>query len=496
MTQERDTISRNAGFAFAIKMIGAVCTAALTLVLVRVLGSDGFGVFALAMSIGGLVFLPADLGIAQSAARFVAESISDRRAIAAVVSDAVRVKLLATGVVSLALAVAAGPIADAYGEPDLAWPLRILALSLFAESFMLLYNALFQALGKISTYLRVVTVESVSEASLTIAIVLLGGGAAGAMAGRAAAYGFAAGYGLVVVTRTLGRGVSLRRDAGGGHTRRIFGYGSALLIIDGAVTLFNRLDAILIGAIVSVTAVGEFEAPILLAGFLGYVGQAISSAVAPRMARSNGERPDLPSLERALGLVILLQGVFVAPLLVWAQPIQELVLGAGYEESVDVLRALAPFAFLVGVSPMVSLSVNYLGEARKRIPIAIGAVLINVAIDVALLPEIGIVAAAIATVVAYSFYVAGHLWLLRGTVGLSLRPVAVGFARATAAAAAMSAVLFAFGTDDVALPLLILGAPLSIAAYLAALLLLRAVTPADLRGGVVRVRALVRPGVS
>jgi hypothetical protein len=106
------------------------------------------------------------------------------------------------------------------------------------------------------------------------------------------------------------------------------------------------------------------------------------------------------------------------------------------------------------------------------------------------------VAAAIATVVAYSFYVAGHLWLLRGTVGLSLRPVAAGFARATAAAAAMSALLLAFGTDDVALPLLILGAPLGVATYVVALLLVRAVTPAELRGGLVRVRALVRPGVS
>jgi O-antigen/teichoic acid export membrane protein len=496
LTQERDTISRNAGFAFAIKMVGAVCTAALTIVLVRVLGPSEYGVFALAMSIGGLVFLPADLGIAQSAARFVAESISDRRAIAALISDAVRVKLLAAGLVSLALVALAGPIADGYGEPDLVWPLRILALSLFAESFLLLYNALFQALGKISIYLRVVTLESTSEASLSIAIVLLGGGAAGAMAGRAAAYAFAAGYGLVLVGRTIGRRVSIGRGAGGGHVRRIFGYGSALLVVDGAITLFSRLDALLIGAIVSVTAVGRFEAPLQLAGFLGYIGQSIGAGVAPRMARSEHERPDLPALERGLAVVILLQGVFVAPLLVWAEPIQSLVLGPGYEDSADVLRALAPFAFLVGVSPMVSLSVNYLGQARRRIPIAVGAVVINVAIDLALLSQIGIVAAAIGTDVAYSFYVVAHLWLLRRMVGLSMRPIVAGFARATVAAAAMSAVLLALGTGDVALPVLLLGAPVGVATYVVALLLVRAITPAELRGAAGRVRALVRPGVS
>lgn len=495
MTQERDSISRNAGFALAVKMTGAVFTAALTLVLVRVLGPAQYGVFALAMSIGGLVFLPSDLGIAQAAARYVAERHGDRGAVAAIISDAVRLKLLAGGVISLALVALAGPIADAYGTPDLAWPLRILAVSLFAESFVLLWNALFQAFGRISVYLRVVVLESASEATLSIAIVLLGGGAAGAMVGRTAAYLFAAGYGLMLVGRTVGARVSARRSAGGGHVKRIAGYGSALLIIDGAVTLFSRLDAILIGAFLSVAAVGKFEAPIQLAGLLGYVGQSVSSGVAPRMARTATGEPDVPALERGLVIVLLIQGLFLAPLLVWAEPIVSLVLGPDYEESADVLRALAPYAFLVGVSPMLSLSVNYLGEAKRRIPIAIAALAINVAIDIALLTNLGIVAAAIGTDIGYTFYVVAHLLVVKRLVGLSLRPVAVNLVRALLAAAVMSAVLFAIGTGDVALPLLILGAPAGAAAYLAALLALRAISPADVRHGAARLRAIARPGV-
>jgi len=490
VTVERDSISRNAGFTFAVKMVGAVFTATLAIFLPRALGVEEYGVFMLAMGIGGLVFLPADLGIAQSVARFVAESLSDRPAIMALVSDAVRVKLLATGLVSLVLAALAEPIAGGYGEPDLVWPLRIVAISIFFESFLLLYNAVFQALGRVAHYLRVVTLESASEVSLTIPIVLLGGGAAGAVAGRAAAYAFAAGYGFVVIGRTIGRRVSVRRDSGNGNLRRIMAYGSALLIIDGAFTLFSRLDAILIGAIVSVPAVGLFEAPLQLMIFLGFVGQSISAGVAPRMARTEEARPDLPSLERGLWIMLLLQGVFVAPLLVWAEPIVNLLWGADYADSADVLRALAPYAFLIGISPMLALSVNYLGEARRRIPFAIGAVLINVAIDLALLPEIGIVAAAIGTNVAYGSYVAAHFWILRREVGLSLRPVATGLTCALVATAAMSIVLLALGTGDVALPILILGAPLGIGAYVATLLVVGAVSASELRAGWDRLRAM------
>jgi O-antigen/teichoic acid export membrane protein len=490
VTVQRDSISRNAGSTFVVKMVGAVFTATLAIFLPRALGPEEYGVFMLAMGIGGLVFLPADLGIAQSAARFVAESVSDRPAVRALISDAVRLKLVATALVSLALAALAGPIASGYDTPELTWPLRILAISIFFESFLLLYNALFQALGRVGEYIRVVMLESASEVSLTIAIVLLGGGAAGAMAGRAAAYAFAAGYGFVVIGRTIGRRVSVSRKAGGGNLRRIMGYGSALLVIDGAFTLFSRLDAILIGAIVSVTAVGFFEAPIQLMVFLGFVGQSIGAGVAPRMARSEGQRPELPALERGLWIMLLFQGVFVAPLLVWAEPIVDLLWGSSYSEAADVMRALAPYAFLVGISPMLALSVNYLGEARRRIPFAIGAVLINVAIDVVLLPEIGIVAAAIGTGVAYSFYVGAHLWILRSLVGMSLRPVATGFAYALLATGAMSLVLLALGTGEVALPLLILGAPLGIGVYAATLVLLRAVTPAELGDVVRRARAI------
>ena len=486
MTAERDSISRNVGFAFAVKMVGAVCSGALLIFLTRYLSLEEYGVFVLAMSVGALVALPSDLGIAQSAARYAAEAIGDKRLIAAIVSDAVRVKLLASTVVSLALIALAGPIASAYGTPELEWPLRIVALSIFCETFLLLYNALFQALGRISAYLRVVTLESLSEVSLSVSIVLLGGGAAGALAGRAAAYAVAAGYGVFVISRTLRERLPLRRSSG--NARRILGYGSALLIIDGAFTLFSRIDALLIGAILSVEAVALFEVPIMLVGFLAFVGQSVASGVAPRMARTADGEPDLVALQRGLAIMVAFQGVFLAPLIVWAGPILDLLVGAKYADSAEVLRALAPFAFLVGVSPMLALSVNYLGEARRRVPIAIAALLLNVAIDVALLSEIGIVAAAIGTNVAYGFYAAAHLWILHRVAGLSVRPILLGIGRTLVAVAAMCGVLLALGTGDVALWVLFIGAPLSMSVYLAALVLVRAVSIDDLRGAVDSVR--------
>lgn len=493
MTAERDSISRNASFAFVVKMVSAAFTAALTIFLVRYLGPGEYGVFALAMSVAGLVFAPSDLGIAQATARYVAEAGSDRRLVAAVVSDATRLKLVASGGISLVLGALAEPIAAAYGAPEIAWPLRILALSNFFQSFLLFFEAIFQALGRVRVYLRAILVESSCETGLSIGFVLLGGGVSGAFAGRATAYAVASGFALVLVARTIHPvRLRLRGGSGDGHVRRIIGYGAALLIINGAFTLFSQIDTLLIGAILSVPAVGLFAAPAQIMTFLGYFGQSISSGVAPRMARTAEAQPDSTALQRGLRIMVAFQGIFLAPLLVWATPITALVLGPGYGESAGVLRALTPYAFLIGISPMVAMSVNYLGEARRRVPIAIAAVLINVAVDVALLAKIGIVAGALGTDLAYSFYVAAHLLILRRMVGLALAPLLDGIGRSLIASGAMALPLLAIGTGEVSLPLMALGGIIAAGVYVAALVAVRAITPAELRQAAVRLRHLAR----
>src|SRR5688500_20201369 len=70
-SQQGDTISRNAVFAFAAQMSTAAFTAVLTVFLTRQLGPAGYGTLALAISITGVVLRPACGGSYQAAARFV-----------------------------------------------------------------------------------------------------------------------------------------------------------------------------------------------------------------------------------------------------------------------------------------------------------------------------------------------------------------------------------------------------------------------------------------
>src|SRR4051794_14432365 len=96
-------VARNTGLALLTQIVTAAFTAALTIFLVRRLGPDDYGLFSLALGIAGLVMLPADFGIAQSAGRFIAERRSDRGALADILAHATRLKVLSGAAVAVAL---------------------------------------------------------------------------------------------------------------------------------------------------------------------------------------------------------------------------------------------------------------------------------------------------------------------------------------------------------------------------------------------------------
>ena len=130
---------------------------------------------------------------------------------------------------------------------------------------------------------------------------------------------------------------------------------------------------------------------------------------------------------------------------------------------------------------MVSLTVNFAGEARRRVPIAFAALAADAAIGVLLIPRVGVTGGAISSDVGYGIYVAGHLWVCRRVLGLPLAPLLSTFVRAAIAAAGMAAVMAAFGTDHLGVASWVLGAALGIATYASLLLATGAVRVSELR---------------
>jgi O-antigen/teichoic acid export membrane protein len=467
-------------FAFAVQITTAAFTAILTLVLVRVLEPQGYGLFALALAVVGFVALPSDFGISASAARFVAEHRDDAPAVARVLADALKLKIIGAGLVSAALFIAAEPIASAYDEPALTWPLRAIGISLFAESVLMLLTRAFVAQGKNVWNLRIVFSESALEMVASVALVLLGTGAAGAAFGRAIGYAFGVVVALVMVVRLYGGAVlSLRRSSG--RMREIASYAGPLVIVDGAWTAFSKIHTLLIGGLLGTVTVGLFNAPLRLITFLQYPGIAISNSVSPAMARVHDREPNSAAFVRSIRYLVVLQAIIVAPIIVWAQPIVDLLLGADYRDSANALRALTPYIFLSALAPVVSIAANFLGEARARVPITVATLVINLVLGILLIPPFEMVGAAAAMDISFALYVPAHFWICRRRIEFPLRPIVATVVRSVCAGAAMAGVLLAFGRDDLSFVDWVAGGTLGTLAFAGVLVATGELDPATLK---------------
>jgi O-antigen/teichoic acid export membrane protein len=492
-----ESIRRNALFGLGAKIAGAIFTGILTLYLVRALDPSGYGVFALTVSVGAVLILISDFGIGQATARFTAERRGKPGRLAAVVGDGLTLKIASSLIVSALLVALAVPIANAYGNEDLVWPLRLMAIALIGQSVTAFFLGIFEAVGKNSVGFRLAFSESSVEASVSIGIVALGAGVTGAIAGRAIGFVFGALLGFILARRLLRPAqIKISAQPQWGF-RPIAGYAGALLIVDGAFALFMEIGTLMIGAILGTTAAGLFGAPMRALMMIQYPGLALAAGVAPRLARHPDHPPNADAFQTATRVLILFQLALVAPILVWAVPVIDLVLGPGYEESAAVLRLLAPFVVLAGVAPLLALSINYAGEAPRRIPIALACVATNALVNLVLINEIGIEGASIGADAGVLVYVAGHLWIASRMLGMRIAPLAWTTARGLLAAGAMCAVLYAFGTDAIAPLEAVAGLTLGVLTYVGTLLVTREVDTAELKGAWEQARgglSELRPG--
>lgn len=399
---------------FAAQLIGATCALATALVMMRVLGARQYGVLAIVIGFASIVALMCDLGLTTAMSRYAAEHRDSRGALGSVVRDALGLKLVLSVVVAAAIVVFAGPISSALGAPDGTWPLRVMAVAAGVQSIFAGSIGTLNATGRTRTSLAIVFAENVVECAATVAAVLVIGTATAAAGGRLAGYATGALVSLLLMARALG----LRRSRPhAASTGMLIRYAGTLALVEGAFFVFARIDSVLLGPIAGPAAAGQFDAVMRVGTVLQYPGLAVAVALAPRFAGQ--VRPvDRVLLGRVLGYLLLLQAALVIPVTLWLGAAARVGLGPGYAACGTIALAAFPYLLLGGLAPLLTMTANYAGQARRRVVVALAAVAINVIVDLALIPSLGAIGAAIGTDIAFLVYVAVHVRVCRAAVGL------------------------------------------------------------------------------
>lgn len=258
--------------------------------------------------------------------------------------------------------------------------------------------------------------------------------------------------------------------------RRILPQSLPTLGADVARTAVYSFDVVVLGVLLSEAAVGRYAVATRLLLLVLVLGRVYYLAILPSFTRALRHRHDQASatLHLAARGATLATAPVMAGGLVLAGPILGGLFGPDYAAAAPIFQVLAPCVMLVVVGGACRHALLVLGRQRLDARnVAMGAAL-NIALNLALIPTLHAVGAALATTLAE----AAILFWNRRAVAAALAPLDLGPTLRTAlgAAAVMAGVLIPLRAAP-----LVVSLPVGVAVYALALLALDRQLPGQLR---------------
>jgi O-antigen/teichoic acid export membrane protein/Mrp family chromosome partitioning ATPase len=389
-----------------LNLVGAVCNQAallgVTLLVARRLGRVDVGVYAQAYAFLALLSPLSMIGLTHGLTRFVAVYLAERDPGA--VRGTVRLGLAASTLVASAVGAAlfaAAPLLarGAFSEPRLTVPLQFVALALPASAFTNAALAATQGYRTMKPFALIGLIfEPVARLLLAGALLLAGMGLRGVM--------------LALLVSNLGAAVlaalALRRVMGPQTApptytpSRLFSFSTMSWSAGLASTALIWADILLLGLLGNSAQVGVYNVATRLVQLATFVMLPINAAFAPRIADLDA-RGRTESLRHAYqlaeswivrlslpGFVLLM--VFPADLLT--------LFGRGFAIGAAVTMILAVGKFVDAATGPCGLMLNMSGRPGLNVLDNLVGLVLNVVLNLLLIPRFGIVGSAVAWAVS------------------------------------------------------------------------------------------------
>lgn len=301
--------------------------------LVRLLTPEDFGAVALVLSVSGVLKVFSDMGISVAIVQRKEMSLS-------LLNSAFMANLVATVTISLGLWVGAPLAALFFGIPSLTNLLRIAALSYVFSGLFSLYRSLLLRAMRYSTIALLEVLNSLVYGVVAVILAGLGYGASSVAWAQVAATMTLALMGLHF-TRFVPRGVGTISDA---VQLLRFGGWIALSRVLGQAS--GHIDAFFIGRFLDEAALGQYflaqRVVMLIPGAYTSIIDQVTLPIYSRWQDDPSRIQDGYWKAFRYGLMLILPAVVLLMLL--AEFVVELVLGAAWLEIVPLVRVMSLFA--------------------------------------------------------------------------------------------------------------------------------------------------------
>lgn len=364
-------------------------------VLARWLGPHDRGVLALVLLLPATAITMVKLGVPQSCVYFINR---DKWPAETVASNVFSLALLLGTAVAAACWLLRDPLLDTVLPGVPTWAL---ALALLRVPLLLIDDYFFgvlQAVGKFGIYnRRLIEGELLRIAAILVALVGFDMGLYAAVLIHTAVSAVMVVWLLVAVYREIPFTISMSRTLLRGQLE--FGFKSWIQTLTQHMLL--RIDVYMVAYYLGPAETAFYSLALRFTEMVLEIPQAIGLVLYPRLASLAPEeiyRLTAQTCRRTLALT----GVCAAGLALLGPPVIVLWYGPDYAPAGDPLLWAA--VGVIAMSIYVIVTRAFTSQNRQRINIAAGlpALVLNVALNAVMIPQMGIVGAALATAIAYS----------------------------------------------------------------------------------------------
>jgi O-antigen/teichoic acid export membrane protein len=422
------------GVALGLKLLAAAASFAFTLILARRLGADGTGLYYLALSVVTFAAVCSRLGLDNALLRLSAAH-ADRqqwRQLRAVARSGLGLAA-AAGLLLTLLTLAFAPLVAErlFSKPELAAPLRWMALAILPVNLSLLYGELLKGLKRIFAATLVQAVLLPAGSLLAIALLARRWGVRGAVWSYLLAALAAAAVAIVLWHRvtpprdtpTRGTAPNARQD-GEPIVRRLLAASLPLLVIALVQVTMQTTTTLVLGVWRNSAEVGIFGVASRTAQLSGLFLVAINSIAAPKLAAQHS-RGDLPALARTARTAAVLASLAASPLLaffLFAPGLTLRLFGVQFAGGEGALILLTLGQLVNVCAGSVGTVLMMSGHEKALMRRVVAASLLQLVASLWLVPRWGLLGAAAANAGGMVMLNLSALQAVRSLLGISLLP--------------------------------------------------------------------------
>lgn len=394
-------MARGSGLNLVGLIVSQAAAFVISLVLARTLGRADLGIYAQAFAVLSLLQMVAMGGLHTGTMRFVAVHRAGKNpgAVYGTVRLGIGAAMGLAVVLGLALYLASGWLAvTAFSEPGLTQALRVVSLVLPAAVFSGVALGATQGFKTMRASASIGLIfEPALRLVLTVVLVVMGRGVPGAMAALVASNYIAA----VLSGLALGR-LLRERPAPVYEPRRLFSFSSVSWLGSLANSGLVWTDTLILGIYLDSADVGTYSVATRLVVLASLVQTAINSALGPRIAdlSSRNEHSALERAYRAAANWTVRLALPAFTLLVIFPEELLGIFGSGFRAAGAVTAVLAIGKLVDATTGPCALMLNMSGRPLLNTLNNLAVLLVNVLLNILLVPRFGLIGAAVAWTVS------------------------------------------------------------------------------------------------